>query len=72
MNYSVLSSLVLLNVLFLNVQCLRNKIDLINAHVTTHNYEILCFCEHWMSQFEVESLLINDFEIAFDIRTEEP
>lgn len=46
-----------LNILFMNIQCLRNKIDVLDAYLQTHENHILCFSEHWLSSDEVFHVL---------------
>jgi len=43
-----------LDVIFLNVQCLRTKEQVLQLFVEDKAPDILCLCEHWLSKTELE------------------
>lgn len=49
---SVLSK-VNFDILYMNIQCLRNKLDNLNHILSKHKYNVLCFSEHWLNNYEI-------------------
>jgi hypothetical protein len=57
-------------ILFLNIQCLRNKFNLVESSL--HNSKIHCinYSEHWLNSSECESALIHPYKaVSFFARS---
>ena len=54
------------SIFHLNVQSIRNKVD--EVEVVLHNieesYDVLCFTEHWLTNYELDLLKLGSFKIA--------
>ena len=53
-----------LNLLHLNIQCIRNKILELEVLLKTSNYQIICLNEHWLSSDEITSLRIDGYQVV--------
>ena len=53
-----------MRILFLNIQSIRNKINLLEAILHNHNFSVLCISEHWLTSDETECVTINNFRVA--------
>lgn len=51
-------------VFHINVQCLRNKIDLIDAFLIDKNYSVVSISEHWLTLDEIESIRFTNYTIV--------
>lgn len=51
-----------MKILFINVQCLRNKIEQIESK--SMDYDVLLFGEHWLSELEIEQVKIINYTIV--------
>ena len=51
-------------ILFLNIQCLRNKIDLLNSYLLCHNISVICLSEHWFRNCEVNQITLDNFVLG--------
>jgi hypothetical protein len=50
--------------LFLNIQCLRNKIGAIEMVMESQPLDALCFGEHWLKPAESDVVRIESFTTA--------
>lgn len=54
-----------LNILHLNVQCLRNKLLYLEEFLTkTKEIHVLCITEHWLQENEIKTYNFSDFYLA--------
>lgn len=51
-------------ILNLNIQCLRNKLDLLDFVLCSVDYKLICITEHWMSDDELKFLNIKNYKVA--------
>lgn len=51
--------------LFLNIQCLRNKINALELEIQKYSFNSLCLCEHWLNTNEAETVNLGNY-----VRTE--
>lgn len=51
-------------ILFVNIQCVRNKINLLEASLQDLDVNILCLAEHWLNEEETVDLSINNLNVA--------
>lgn len=47
-----------------NIQGLNNKCDMLNIHLSTHNVDILCLTEHWLSRNELDCTNIKNYKLV--------
>lgn len=60
-----------LNLLHLNIQCIRNKTLELEVLLKTNNFHIICLNEHWLSSDEITYLKIEGYKfVSFFCRTE--
>lgn len=52
-----------LNLLYLNVQCIRNKINFLEALTVDKYFNVVCLSEHWLNKKEVSDFVIENFNI---------
>lgn len=52
------------NILHLNIQCLRNKINELNAFLSDNNFDVICLNEHWLLNDEVEYVIVSDYNLV--------
>ncbi|KAK5639519.1 hypothetical protein RI129_012011 [Pyrocoelia pectoralis] len=52
-----------LGALSLNVQCLGNKIELIEHFIADFNFSFLLICEHWYCNSDIENISISNFKL---------
>ncbi|KAK9679378.1 hypothetical protein QE152_g40080 [Popillia japonica] len=52
------------SIFYANIQCLRNKLDGLEAVLCEHNIDVLCLCEHWLSLDEAQSLGLRNYNLA--------
>lgn len=64
-----------LNIMHLNIQCLRNKTLLIEKFIddnkkTKTESQFICITEHWLNELEIDVLTIKNYlAIAFSVRS---
>lgn len=51
----------ILNTLYLNTQCLRNKINTLESYLVDKKIDILCLNEHWLTSDESSIFTLNGF-----------
>lgn len=54
----------MLNVGHINVQCLRNKLNLLEIFAHQQNLHVLCITEHWADETELKSLSIPHYTLV--------
>ncbi|KAK9892471.1 hypothetical protein WA026_020462 [Henosepilachna vigintioctopunctata] len=42
-----------------NVQCLSNKLEMIELFLSEFNFDIICFSEHWQTEANLKSINID-------------
>lgn len=47
----------------LNIQCLRNKTDLLEAYLVDKDYDIVCLSEHWLGDDEIAYLRFDNYVV---------
>ena len=47
--------------LFLNVQCLRNKVNILDASLIDHNFSGVGMCEHWLKEEEAATIKLDNY-----------
>lgn len=52
-----------MNIVYQNIQCLRNKIEEVEEMTAKENIDVLCLTEHWLSREEVLFCKINDLKL---------
>nr|CAI5867342.1 unnamed protein product [Callosobruchus analis] len=52
------------NMLFLNIRSLSCKLDELELQIGEKNYDILCLCEHWLTDQNIEQCNLNNFNIS--------
>jgi exonuclease III len=52
------------SILFLNIQCLRNKIQELEDILEINKFDILCFEEHWLVESEANCFKVGSYSIA--------
>lgn len=52
------------NILHLNVQCIRNKIEQIELCLHENNVDVICITEHWLNMFETESIKLHGYVLS--------
>lgn len=50
--------------MLINVQCIRNKLLELEILIGSHQPDILCVCEHWLSREEIPSLNIPGYNVV--------
>lgn len=50
-----------LKICFLNIQCLRNKVHLLDAFLIDGSYDVVCLSEHWLTADEIECVSITNY-----------
>lgn len=53
-----------LSVVYINIQCLRNKINQLEVFLGSHNIDIVSFSEHWLRQEELQLLKLLNYKLA--------
>uniref|UniRef100_A0A1Y1NEK0 Endonuclease/exonuclease/phosphatase domain-containing protein n=1 Tax=Photinus pyralis TaxID=7054 RepID=A0A1Y1NEK0_PHOPY len=53
-----------LNIMHINVQCLRNKCLELESIAHAHDYDVLCINEHWLRKEEIEVLSIQGYRVV--------
>lgn len=48
-------------ILHYNIQCLSNKMGLLESSLADNKYVLLCLNEHWLKPFQLEKSIIGDF-----------
>ena len=48
----------------MNIQCLTNKMDILNAYLYLLNFSVICICEHWMQIEEIKCTVLEGFTVA--------
>ena len=51
-------------IFFMNIQCLTNKMDILNAYLYLLNFSVICICEHWMQIEEIKCTVLEGFTVA--------
>lgn len=60
-----------LNLLHLNIQCIRNKVLELEVLLNAEKFQIVCLNEHWLSADEMASLKIEGYKfVSFFCRSE--
>lgn len=60
----------ILTVFHLNIQCLRNKVEVFDAFLADKNYDIVCLTEHWLTYDEVDFVNFTNYKVvSFFCRT---
>lgn len=49
---------------FLNIQCLRNKCDVVNDFSNDVSLDLLCLSEHWCCRDELDFQVLDDFQLG--------
>jgi hypothetical protein len=52
------------SILFLNIQCLRNKIQELEVILEINKFDILCFEEHWLVESEANCFRVGSYSTA--------
>ncbi|VEN50128.1 unnamed protein product [Callosobruchus maculatus] len=52
------------NMLFLNIRSLSGKLDELELQIGDKSYDILCLCEHWLTDQNIEQCNLNNFNIS--------
>lgn len=52
------------SVCYLNIQCLRNKVHLLDAYLSDSDYDLVCLLEHWLADDEIGCLDFTDYHIV--------
>jgi hypothetical protein len=53
-----------LNICYQNIQCLHNKILLLNELIDIRNFDLLTFSEHWQNKDNLKFIKFSNFELA--------
>lgn len=51
-------------VFYMNMQSVRNKLDLLEAYLVDKNYDIICLTEHWLTSDEINILNNYDYRVV--------
>lgn len=52
------------SLLYTNIQCLRNKIDILSTVLLSSNTDIVCLTETWLRNEEIESFPLDGYTVA--------
>lgn len=58
------SNSIVFRILFLNIQCLRNKINILQAALEDFKIDCVCLSEHWLNKYECDNVHLVDFDTA--------
>lgn len=47
-----------------NIQGLKNKCDMLNIHLSTHDVDLLCITEHWLRETELDHTVIENYKLV--------
>lgn len=53
-----------LGILHLNIQCLRNKVELLDAFLQDGEYDVVSLSEHWLTYHEVDVLRFSGYNVV--------
>lgn len=61
---STIDSAINSDIFYINIQCIRNKIDELEMFLINKNFKALCLVEHWLRNEEIDFYKLNGFILS--------